>query len=216
MKHYEAYLFDWDGTLAQSHDMWLSIMHRQLRRHNITVSDGQIVKQLFGRYEEGLREFGFSEVEIKALTKELQTIAKQQFPLVDLFPGAQDVLNTLRQQGKKVALVTASYRDVINVAVGNHKLLDFFDIIITGDEMKAQKPDPSGLLLVLEKLKIAPSRAIMIGDSPKDLLAGNNAGTDTLLFYPPEHESQHPLSELQSCKPTYTIHSWQEFFDRLQ
>ena len=70
MKHYDAYLFDWDGTLAQSHEMCLAIMHKQLKRNDIHVTDEQILKQLFGRYDVGLREFGFSEEEIKELFKE--------------------------------------------------------------------------------------------------------------------------------------------------
>ncbi len=216
MKDYEAYLFDWDGTLAQSHDMWLAIMHKQLKRNNIHVTDEQIVKQLFGRYDAGLREFGFSKEKIKELADQLVASAKQQFPLVALYPQAREVLDTLKRQGKKVGLVTASYRDVIDIAVGNHDLLELFDVIITGDEVKAQKPEPDGILTVLGKLNISPKRGVMIGDSPKDLLAGNNAGTDTILFYPPEHESQHPLGELQKCHPTYTIRAWQEMLDQLQ
>jgi len=216
VKDYDAYLFDWDGTLAQSHDMWLEIMHKQLKRHDIHASDEQVVKQLFGRYDDGMREFGFSEAEIKELVEELEADAKRMFPLVDLFPQAQEVLEILKQRGKKVALVTATYRDIVNIAVGNHHLLDTFDVVVTGDEMKAQKPDPSGLFMALERVGVLPERAIMIGDSPKDLLAGNNAGTDTLLFYPPEHESQHSISELKKCNPTYTIRAWQEFLDRLQ
>lgn len=216
LKDYEAYLFDWDGTLAASHDMWLAIMHKQLKRHDINVDDEQIVKQLFGRYDEGLREFGFSEEEIKSLGEESLAAAKKQFPLVSLYSQAREVLDTLKRQGKKVALVTATYRDVITIAVGNHDLLELFDVTVTGDEIKAQKPDPDGILTVLNKLGISPKKAVMIGDSPKDLLAGNNAGTDTLLFYPPEHESQHPLKELEKCNPTYTIRAWQEMLDQLQ
>lgn len=216
MNNYDAYLFDWDGTLSKSHDMWLEIMHGQLERHNIRLTDAQIVEKLFGRYDVGMRELGFSEKELNNLVKELEAAAKRIFPLVDLFPNALEVLETLKGQGKKVALVTASYRDVINVAVGHHQLLDFFDMIVTGDEVKSQKPDPDGILTVLKKLDVKPAKAVMLGDSPKDLQAGNNAGTDTLLFYPPEQEAQHPLAELKKCKPTYIIHTWQEMLDQLQ
>jgi pyrophosphatase PpaX len=216
MNAYDAYLFDWDGTLANSHDMWLEIMHGQLRRHGIHVSDEQVVRQLFGRYDEGMRELGFSMQALQALSEELETAAKRSFPLVDLFPGAQQVLEALKRQGKKVALVTASYREVIDVAVAKHNILELFAVTVSGDEMNAPKPDPGGLLLALQTMGVPPTRAIMIGDSPKDLLAGKNAGTDTLLFYPPEHASQHSLAELKKCRPTYTIRSWQELLDQLQ
>lgn len=216
IQKYDAYLFDWDGTLAKSHDMWLKIMHRQLESHHIQLSDEQIVRQLFGRYDEGMRELGFSEEEIRSLTQDLEATAKRTYPLVDLFPGAQNVLETLKRQDKKLALVTATYRDLINVAVGHHQLIELFDAVVCGDEMRAQKPDPSGLLLALETIRVSPERAIMIGDSPKDLLAGNNAGTHTMLFYPPEQATQHSRNELEKCEPTYIFTSWQELLDQLQ
>lgn len=216
MRDYDAYLFDWDGTLAKSHDMWLGILHNQLKQHDIHLGDEQIVKQLFGRYDDGMTELGFSKEEIKELTVELETAAKAEYPLGKLFPQAREVLALLKSRGKKLCLVTATYREVVDVAIGNHQLFDLFDAVVAGDEMKAQKPDPSGLFIALERIQVPPNRAIMIGDSPKDLLAGNNAGTDTLLFYPPEHETQHPLRELQSCNPTYTIRAWQELLDKLQ
>lgn len=216
LKDYEVYLFDWDGTLVSSHDMWLEIIRSQLGPRDIYLSDEEIVRQLFGRYDTGMRELGFSDVEIDRLGTELETAAKQKYLLVELFPKAREVLETLKRQGKKQGLVTATFREVVDVAIGNHDLLDLFDVTVSGDEAVAQKPHPSGILIALKKLGIAPDRAIMCGDSPKDLLAGSNAGTDTLLFYPPEHETQHSLKELQVCNPTYTFRNWQEVLDRLQ
>lgn len=216
MKDYDAYLFDWDGTLAKSHDMWLELVRGQLVPRGIELTDEQLVRQIFGRYDEGMKELGFSDEEISRLGRELENAAKEQYKLIDLFPDARVVLQTLKTKNKKLGLVTATYRDAINVAVGNHQLFALFDVVVTGDEMAAQKPDPSGLLLALEKIGVLPARALMSGDSPKDLLAGKNAGTDTLLFYPPEHEAQHPLAELKRCNPTFTIRAWQEFLDRLQ
>lgn len=216
ISQYDVYLFDWDGTLAKSHDMWLELVRIQLEPCGIKLSDEQLVRQIFGRYDEGMKELGFSDTEIDRLGTELENAAKEQYKLVDLFSDAREVLEALKAKNKKLGLVTATYRDAINVAVGNHQLFKLFDVVVTGDEMTAQKPDPSGLLLALEKVGVPPAQALMSGDSPKDLLAGKNAGTDTLLFYPPEHESQHPLRDLQKCQPTYTIHAWRELLDRLQ
>lgn len=133
-----------------------------------------------------------------------------------MFPQAQQVLETLKQKGKKLALINASYRETIDIAINRHDLLDLFDITICGDEVRAQKPDPDGIRIALEKLGVSAKKALMSGDSPKDLLAAKNAGTDSLLFYPPEHEMQHSKKELDACDPTYTIRSWQELLDRLQ
>jgi pyrophosphatase PpaX len=137
-------------------------------------------------------------------------------PFIDLFPKAREVLMLLHQRGKKIGLVTASYRNVVEPPLKNNKIIDLFDAIVTGDQIKAHKPDPESLLAALQVLSMPPGKAIMVGDSPKDLMAANNADMDSLLFFPPEHELQHSRDELEACRPTYTIRNWQELLDQLQ
>lgn len=217
MKEYDAYLFDWDGTLADSHSMWFALFRKQLVRYGINASDIEISQKLFGRYEEGIREYkAIPREDLPHLTTELNETVLAQYPLVDMFGDAKQVLETLKRKGKKLALITASYRETIDIAISRHDLLELFDVTVAGNEVTAQKPDPSGIRLVLDQFGIKPAQAIMMGDSPKDLLAARNAGTDSLLFFPPEHELQHNKDELLACKPTYTIHSWRELLDRLQ
>lgn len=214
MKHYNLYMFDWDGTLAMTHDASLAIIREQLTRYDIELSDQQIVDRLFGRYPEGMLELGIPENELQTLRPEIHQYLKEHMPLAALYPHARQVLETIKQSGAKLALITASYRDIVDIAIANHKLSELFDVIITGDEMQVQKPDPGALLTAMKTLDITPEESIMIGDSAKDIADGNNAGTDTLLFYPPEHQTQHDLTVLKTHRPTYVIHSWQEFLDK--
>ncbi|MEK7152882.1 MAG: HAD family hydrolase [Patescibacteria group bacterium] len=217
MKEYDAYLFDWDGTLTMTHDIALEIVGIQLERYGLRLSDRQIVGKIFGRYAEGMKEVGIPEKDLTALKKEIYAVLKNKMPLASLYPGAGEVLSHLRMRGGcKLALITATWREIVDIAVAKHELIDTFDVIITGDEVKAQKPDPDGILAALKTLGVPPTRAVMLGDSEKDILAGRNAGTDTILFYPPEHVTQHDLTELEECDPTYIIHSWHEMLDQLQ
>jgi pyrophosphatase PpaX len=216
IKTYDAYLFDWDGTLASSHDFILKYVKQQLSAYNMSLTDQQIVEKLFGRYQAGMTELGFSAEDIARLGGELHLHMKENMPLAALYPQARTMLEMLHAKEGKIALITASYREVIDAAITAHDLVALFDCIVTGDEVGAQKPEPEGLLKALATLGVKPENAVMIGDSKKDVMAGRNAGTDTLLFYPPEHESQHDLTELKRHKPTYVVGSWQECIDRLQ
>jgi HAD superfamily hydrolase (TIGR01549 family) len=216
MQHYDAYLFDWDGTLADSHGMWLRIMHSQLERYGLHLTDQEIVRQLFGRYEEGIKDLGLLESDYEYLEQEILDFGRQQLPLTDFYAEADEVLKVLAAKDKKLAVITASYREVIDAAITHHAYADLLAITVAGDEVRAQKPDPEGIKAALTALGVPASRALMIGDSKKDIMAGRNAGTDTLLFYPPAHETQHDIVELRECGPTYIIHSWREFLDTLQ
>jgi HAD superfamily hydrolase (TIGR01509 family) len=216
MKDYDAYLFDWDGTLAKGNEMWIELIRDLLEPHGIHLTDSEMASKILGRWDAGMGELGFSRAKIKLMGDEITEAARERYPLIQLYPHATEVLMKLKNQDKKLALVTASWRQVIDIALSSHKLLDLFDVTVTGDEVDAQKPDPKSIQVALEKIGIAPERAIMLGDSPKDLMAANNAGTDSLLFFPLEHETQHSFEELQACKPTRTIRSWQELLDQLQ
>lgn len=50
----------------------------------------------------------------------------------------------------------------------------------------------------------------MIGDTEKDIAVANNAGIDSVLFYPPEHEEFYSLEKLKEHNPTYVISDFKE------
>lgn len=213
MWDYAAYLFDWDGTLIQSNEPWLELVHAQLGRYNLRLSDQEIARKIFGRYGIGMRELGVPEADIEKLSHETIAAGRKLLLGAPLYPGAKEILERLKAQGKKAGLITSSYREVIAPAVKERGLEALFDVIVAGDEVRAQKPDPDGILKALALLGVAPVQSIMAGDSPKDLLAAYNAGCDSMLFYPSSHELHHCYDELLACKPVYTIRSWNELLD---
>ena len=81
---------------------------------------------------------------------------------------------------------------------------DAADKIVTylcGDTTPERKPGPGGIYAILEKLGVAPEKAIMIGDDTPDVMAAKNAGTDSIIclegFGRPEN--------LLPLEPRYTI-----------
>lgn len=213
MKDYDTYLFDWDGTIVRSFEVWLKFFREILAKYGAEASDKAIVRQIFGRAEAGLMEFGVPEADLDEVFRKLDGDVVREMLQAPFYPGIRELLGKLHQDGKQTALVTASVRSVINGLVDAHGLHGAFDIIVTGDEVKEKKPDPEGILFTLAALGADKDRAVMLGDSEKDILAAHNAGIDSILFFPPEHDLFHDLKQLQADKPTRTIHSWQELTD---
>lgn len=56
---------------------------------------------------------------------------------------------------------------------------EFFETVVTLDDVTMAKPDPEPVLLALKQLGSEPAEAIMVGDNYHDVLAGKNAGTKT-------------------------------------
>jgi HAD superfamily hydrolase (TIGR01509 family) len=216
VKEYDAYLFDWDGTVAQTLGAWLKIAKETFSGYGIQAGDKDIVRLVFGRARAGLLELGIPEEDFEGIFKGWTTAAQREMPQVPLYPGMPQVLAACKLRGKKLAVITATIRPVTQKVLDGHGLNDAFDVVVTGDEVRAHKPDPEGILFVLDHLGVPKHRAVMFGDSEKDILAAHNAGIDSVLFYPPEHKVFHTLAELQADKPTYTIHAWKELLDQLQ
>lgn len=215
MKDYDAYLFDWDGTVAQTLAMWLSIVQETLRAYGIDADDKDVVRKVFGRTKVGLLELGVPEADFVNVFQKWDKQAQAAIVKVPLYPGFRDAAQALRQRDKHLAVITATVRPTLHLALTAHGLADTFNAIVAGGEAE-DKPNPDGLLQALERLDVPKERAIMLGDSEKDIRAAHNAGIDSVLFYPDGHELFHVLADLQMDKPTHTINSWQEFIDRVQ
>jgi len=211
MKEYQYVLFDWDGNLAKTLDIWLIANRAPLESRGIQVSDKTLTIQCFGRPIEGFTELGVTDID-EALT-EMDTVAKKLLPEVELYPDALFVLEAIKSKGKKTALITTSLHSNVEHLLDKYNIHHFFDVVITNEDTTRHKPHPEPLDKALEKLGGDKDSAIMIGDSDKDIGAANNAGVDSILFYPDAHEKFYDLAELQAFKPTFTVRDFKEIID---
>lgn len=211
MDVYDAYLFDWDGTLACTADIWLEATKRELAVEGITISDAENARHL-GSFE-WFSETGLPRYIVEELSSRVVAAAQRRLSEVALYDSAAELLTTLHRAGRKLALVTSTGPDSLEMSMGRHNIGELFDTIVTGQDVSHTKPDPEGILLALDRLHVEPTRAIMLGDTRNDILAAHNAGIDSALFYPETHQLIHDLGYLQSHNPTHIIRHWQELIN---
>jgi phosphoglycolate phosphatase len=93
-----------------------------------------------------------------------------------LYPGVKDTLDALRGQGLKLCCITNkryAFSHELLVVAG---IRDYFDPLLGGDSQAEKKPSPLQLTVAAETLGIAPSAAVLVGDSHQDLRAARAAG----------------------------------------
>jgi pyrophosphatase PpaX len=95
---------------------------------------------------------------------------------LDACAGMEDVLETLKRQGRRLGVVTAKRRSTVDLAFARLPLAHLFDAVVGGDETARHKPDPEPLLLGLERLAATPAEAAYVGDSPYDMQAAKAGG----------------------------------------
>jgi len=206
-KEYQAYLFDWDGTLASTFEIWFKALRKAYELYGIELSDKEIAHG-FGNYSHCIK-MGVPPEEKTNFNKIVVETAQEDGVLAPpLYDGVLAMLTALKEQHKKLALITSSEREVIDVVLAHHELIDLFDLVISVNDVKEHKPDPEGILFALKKFGVSPNEAVMIGDSDKDLGAAKNAGVDSILFYPESHELVYDQTYLESFSPVATINTW--------
>jgi phosphoglycolate phosphatase-like HAD superfamily hydrolase len=85
-------------------------------------------------------------------------------------------MGALRKGGCRVALATVDVHRRARLAMEFMGASDTLDLIVGGDEVTRSKPDPEMVRLILDRLAVAPSQAVMVGDALNDLQMGANAG----------------------------------------
>ncbi|MBR7746719.1 beta-phosphoglucomutase [Undibacterium baiyunense] len=98
----------------------------------------------------------------------------QQIGPEEILPGAAEFLHSVRSQGMKVALGSASKNAVL--ILERIQLLDQFDAIVDGNKVSKAKPDPEVFLKAAEELGVAASDCIVFEDAVAGVLAARHAG----------------------------------------
>ena len=86
------------------------------------------------------------------------------------------VLKAIKKKNIKIGLVTNSFTTPTLKTLKFHKIKQYFDAVVTADDVEKVKPYPDPVIKLCEKLKVNPDEAIVVGDSKSDYQAGKSAG----------------------------------------
>lgn len=176
---YTTYIFDFDYTLADSsRGIVMCYRHVLTREGFLDVTDEQI-KRTIGK----TLEDSFSEMTGITDPKHLASMKQQYVQHADscmtanthLFPETREVLQRLKQQGARIAILSTKYRYRIEELAARDFPEGFFDLIVGGEDVRQMKPNPEGLLLAMERLCVTPAETLYLGDSVVDALTARAA-----------------------------------------
>lgn len=170
-------IFDVDGTLTRTNELiFASFNHVAARHLNRTFAPSEIVA-LFGPPEEGALLKVFGPDHLDAIMEELlEFYASNHAAMASLHQGVEDLLRFLRVAGVGLAVFTGKGRRTTEITLDALGISEYFDCVITGNDVTHHKPDPEGILRILDHFRIGPQQALMIGDSLSDIRASRAAG----------------------------------------
>ncbi len=189
-------IFDWDGTIARTLDLWLAGYKCSLERRNLRFDSKEIVAEFFQNHHEVPERH--PDIDFPVIVEETRDYVFQASHAVNLYEGAIELLNLLKLRGKSVSLVSSSPRQLLNSGLAAHTLTEYFPSTIAGDDGYGHKPDTLPFVETLSRMGATASDTLVIGDSHVDILAGKSAGCKTCLFVPSQNELFYNFEHLRS------------------
>ena len=167
---YDAVIFDWDGTLADTKDIVVTSFQTVLKQIGCNVAD-EFIERLIGKgsrntFKEALKakNIPFDGRLIDKLVKRKIDVAVSLADRVKLLDGASELLESLNGR-VKIALASMNDRKIIEKMLGVAPIKRCFEVIITGEEVDTPKPDPEIFLKCASELASEPRRCVVLEDS---------------------------------------------------
>jgi phosphoglycolate phosphatase len=174
-------VYDFDGTLvdtlfdiADAVNLSLSELGlRTLSRETICKYVGKGVERLM---DQSIKGTGCADLPL-AVELFRKFYSENLMNHTRFYPFGREILDHFRD--KKQAICSNKPEDFVRRILDSLESQDLFDAILGGDSLKSKKPDPEGLLHLLDRFQCRPEQAVLIGDSPVDIETGKRAGVYT-------------------------------------
>jgi HAD superfamily hydrolase (TIGR01509 family) len=188
----DAVVFDLDGVLVQSEELWDAARRELAKAAGIEWPDGATDAMMGMSSREWSRyvhdEVGVPDPPDEINRKVLEWVEARYRSDLPWIPGAQEAV---RRMGARfpLGLATSSNREIIDLVVRVGGFEDLFKVTVSSEEVERGKPAPDVYLEAARRMGVDPKRAAAIEDSTNGLLAAAAAGMRVIAIpnaaYPP-------------------------------
>ncbi|MCG3226575.1 MAG: HAD family hydrolase [Candidatus Heimdallarchaeota archaeon] len=206
-------IFDLDGTLVQS-----DIDYMGVRDEMRSILKNLVEEDKFNKIQNTVYTI-LELVEIIEENDSSGNLFRKAWSLVEEYEmrgyekafiteNAIDTLEKLKSLNYIIVIYTNNSRKLTDYALEKFELKNFFDFVLTRDEIENCKPDPEGLFFIMKKFKHSKESTIFIGDSWVDAETAANAKIDFVYL----GKEGAPGTRRKKIIPDYMIENIDEIF----
>jgi len=177
----QSLIFDFDGTLINTNDLIIDTLKKVAKDKLNQTLDQNKITEMFGlTIDEQMRILdpeGEEELVDYYFDLYLKRIESETF----LFKDIESLLKTLKKLGYNLYILTNNNTNDTKKSLKRLNIINYFDDLITTDDVKMGKPDPEGLEILFKNNNLKKEEALFIGDSPHDIEAGKRFNIKTVL-----------------------------------
>jgi beta-phosphoglucomutase family hydrolase len=189
-------IFDMDGVIIDSEPVHYTVSHLYFKELRIQVDDeeyktfvGTTDKEMFTRLKS---RYGIEEtVEMLAETyqhkyMEYLRSSTDEKPVA----GILYLLEELKKAGYHIALASSASRINILAVLDMFGINEYFDVVVSGNEVKESKPAPDVFVKAAHSLGVKPEECVVIEDSTNGVKAAKAAGMKCMAYLNPNSGNQ--------------------------
>jgi len=155
-----AVIFDFDGVITDTDVLHFRAFNEILASYGIKLTLRDYYREWLGLNDLDLFKMLVSKGQLKVDLQDIDRLIKKKNHLFEelaktegrIIDGVRDFLELLRQNNIAMAIYSGSLLSEIELILEEGRLRDYFEQIVSAEQVKIGKPDPEGFLLVLERL----------------------------------------------------------------
>jgi HAD superfamily hydrolase (TIGR01509 family) len=205
-EHATAFLFDLDGTLVITDNIYYEVWHKILSVYNIDLTCEMFKAYIQGNNDRHVINSLLSGVNINLteLSNKKDELFIENISKIQIICGVIDILNDIKVSGNKACIVTNCNKRVANAILNYTNLDGYIDFIISNDDCKNGKPSGEPYALAMKKYNISPDKCVIFEDSKTGIISGK-MNTPRLLI---GIETIYSSTELVKCGADITISNY--------
>ncbi|MGL5576586.1 MAG: HAD family hydrolase [Sarcina sp.] len=173
----KAIIFDLDGVIFDTERLYLEVWQEVFKEYGYNLKK-ELYCTCMGKGREKVKEiykesFGTSlPIEEMYKIKDERLDRRIETDETLLKKGVKETLTYLKENGYKIALATSAKRDRVERDLKRFKIKEFFDFIVTAEEVKNSKPSPEIYLKAMEGINVKAEDTIIVEDSEAGVQGG--------------------------------------------
>lgn len=177
-----ALIFDFDGLIVDTELPDYLSWQEVYRSYGVELSLDHWCTIVGGNAESDFEPHEYLEALIqKQVDREQIWVRRRKSYLEHLetqpiLPGVLSLLDGAREYGLKLAVASSSPENWVVGHLTRLGLLDYFDAVVTADDVELTKPDPGLFLLAADKIGVKPNEVIVLEDSSNGVKGAKRAG----------------------------------------
>ncbi|MCU4566619.1 HAD family hydrolase [Acinetobacter radioresistens] len=183
----KAVLFDLDGTLIDTAADFIRIIQDMCRAENCEVVAADLIRTQVSEGARAMVKLVYPHLEVDDPVflahrqRFLDLYGADIAVETDLFEGMYPLLDELEARGIPWGIVTNKPRGLSEALLAALSLTERCTVLVCPEDVTRTKPDPEPMYLAARQINLPAEQIIYVGDHPRDIEAGRNAGMYTIL-----------------------------------